>query len=122
MSGKAVINDKMPQFRRSMLNVMDNALREAARDTLINARIRTPYGKTGHLRSESDIKKVGNLKWRVSYYKVYARFQEFGGDSKRRVRRYTTSGTGKAYLKTAGDDAVNRINFTLMKHGRRARP
>ena len=115
------VNDKMPQFRRSAYSVMNDALREGAVDTLIRAKERAPFDKGG-LRSDTELSKPGILKWRVSFWKEYARFQEFGGDSKRRVRNYSTSGTGKRYLKTSGDEQTKKIQLTFKKHGMRARP
>lgn len=115
------INDKLPDFRRSAYRVLDDALREGARDILIKAKTRAPHDKGG-LRSDTEINRIGVLKQRVSFWKEYARFQEFGGDSKKRVRRYTTGGTGKRYLKSSGDEIANKINLIFMKHGRRAKP
>lgn len=114
------VRDKMPSFKRSLYSVMDDAIKEGARDTLINAKTRAPFDKGG-LRSESDLKKVKLLHWRVSFWKEYARFQEFGGDSKRRVRNYSHSGTGKGYLKSSGDEQAKKIKMTLKKHSVRAR-
>jgi hypothetical protein len=61
------------------------------------------------------------LWWRVSFFVVYARFQECGGDNNRRVENYTTSGTGKAFLKKSGDEQVVKIASTMKKHAERAR-
>lgn len=114
------IRDRLPQFKRSLYSVMDDAIKEAARDTLINAKSRAPFEK-GSLRAQSDFKAVKFLLQRVSFSVEYARFQEFGGDSRRRVRNYTTVGTGKAYLKTAGDAQAKKLSYTFRKHARRAR-
>ena len=115
------IDDKLPSFSRSVHTVLDDALREGARDTLRNARTRAPF-KQGQLRSDSDLNQVRRLLWRVSFWKEYARFQEFGGDGNRRVRNYSTSGTGKGYLKTSGDEQAVRIRGVFKKHAMRARP
>jgi hypothetical protein len=115
-----IINDKMPSFTRSLYNVLDDALREGARDTLINAKDKAPFSKGG-LRSESEVKKNTNLSWRISFWIEYARFQEFGGDSKRRVRKYSHSGTGAHFLKNSGDEQATKMNMILRKHSQRAR-
>lgn len=115
-----VVNDKMPQFKRSLYNVLDDAFREAARDTLIKAKDKAPFNKGG-LRGETDISKPGILHYRVSFWKEYARYQEFGGDAKRTVRNYTTAGTGKAYLKTAGDEEEKKLVMIIKKHTPRVR-
>lgn len=115
------VNDKLPSFKRSLYNVLDDAIKEAAKDTLIKARTKAPF-KKGPLRGESDFKPIKPLHQRVSFWMEYARFQEFGGDSKRRVRRYSTSGTGKAYLKNSGDEMVKKLPMIIKKHAVRARP
>ena len=118
--GRVVVIDKLPKFRLSAKKVLGDALREAGTDVLINTKERAPF-KKGGLRGESHVKPIHPLLYRVSFWMEYARFQEFGGDSKRRVRKYTTSGTGKHYLKSSGDEAVDKLNLTFAKHGRRAR-
>lgn len=115
-----VIIDKMPQFKRSLFSVLDDAMKEGARDTLIVARTRAPFDK-GQLRAESDTRRTEPLKWRVSFWKEYARFQEFGGDASKRVRNYGTAGTGAHYLRSAGDEQVKKMNLVIKKHAQRAR-
>ncbi len=114
------INDKLPRFSAEAKAVLDDALKEGAKDGLINAKMKAPFDK-GQLRAESDIKKMGSLTWRISFWKEYARFQEFGGDAKRRVRNYTTAGTGRAFLKKAGDDEAKKIVAKFKKHSSRVR-
>ena len=116
-----IVKDKMPQFKRSLYSVLDDAFREAARDTLIKAKDKAPF-KDGGLRGESDVSKPSNLHYRVSFWVEYARFQEFGGDSKRQVKNYTTGGTGKHFLKNAGDEQAKKLNMVIRKHTQRARP
>lgn len=111
----------MPQFINSVDVVMNDALKEGARDTLIKAKQRAPFDKGG-LRADSDAGIKGKLHWRVSFWKEYARFQEKGGDSKRRVQNYSTPGTGKDFLKKSGDEEAKKINMVFKKHGKRARP
>lgn len=115
-----IINDKLPSFTRSLYNVLDDALREGARDTLISAKNKAPFSK-GNLRAESEVKKNVSLSWRISFWMEYARFQEFGGDSKRRVRKYSHSGTGAHFLKDSGDEQAEKLNMTIRKHAQRAR-
>lgn len=113
--------DKLPSFGRSAARVLDDAIKEGAVDTLVGAKLRAPF-LHGSLRSSSDVKRVRPLLWRVSFWMEYARFQEFGGDGKRRVRRYSTAGTGKGFLKQSGDVQAKKLSQTLAKHGKRARP
>jgi len=115
-----MVIDKMPLFKRNLYSVMDDALKEGARDVLIKAKAKAPYRKGG-LRGDTDITTPKPLSKRISFGIEYARFQEFGGDGKRQVRKYTTSGTGAHYLKTSGDDIGKSLVSTFRKHGIRAR-
>ncbi len=115
-----IIDDKLPRFKQSLYSVLNDAFREAARDGLIKAKDRAPFDKGG-LRSDSEVKSIAPLYWRISFWKEYARFQELGGDSKRRVRRYSTSGTGKGFLKKSGDEQAAKLTLTIRKHTGRAR-
>ena len=112
--------DNLPRFATSVHHVMDDALREASRDGLIKAKELAPF-KKGGLRGNTEAHKVVPLHWRISFWIEYARFQHEGGDSKRRVRKYSTSGTGKKYLKKAGDEQAEKLSYTFRKHGVRAR-
>lgn len=114
------IKNKMPTFERSAFDVLDDALKEGARDGLISAKEHAPFDKGG-LRGNTDITRQGAHGWRISFWIEYARFQEFGGDSKRSVRNYTTGGTGAHYLKNAGDEQVAKLKTLFKKHGGRAR-
>ena len=117
---KVIVIDKLPRFKGSLYNVMDDALNEGARDTLLKAKTKAPV-EHGHLRGASEIKRVGRLKQRISFWIEYARFQEFGGDGKRRVRKYTTAGTGAHYLRNAGDEQARMMPNIIKKHAQRAR-
>lgn len=119
MSVKVV--DKLPSFSRRLSNTMDDALADAASDVLLKARRRAPFLKGG-LRRDSMTKKVSNLKRRISFWIEYARFQEFGGDSRRRIRNYTSPGTGAHYLRDSGHEVAKRMVFYLAKHAKRTRP
>lgn len=112
--------DNLPRFKRNLYSVLDDAFNEAGRDVLIKARTRAPF-QQGPLRSNSDTHKVKPLHQRISFWLEYARFQEFGGDGVRRVRNYSTPGTGKGYLKTSGDEVAKKLNMTFRKHAQRAK-
>jgi len=118
---KVTVIDRMPAFKISANRVLNDALSEGAKEILYNARTRAPY-KKGPLRANSETRQMGILWHRISFWLVYARFQEFGGDGKRVIRNYTTPGTGKGYLKKSGDEVAQRLRNTFRKHGRRARP
>lgn len=114
------IKDNLPSFTKSLFNVFDDAMREVGRDVLINAKTKAPFD-TGQLRADSEVRRISNLHYRVSFWKEYARFQEFGGTTDKKVRNYKTSGTGSGFLKNAGDAGVDKLVSTLRKHAQRAR-
>ena len=118
---KVTVIDRMPQFKRSAYSVLNDALAEGAKEVLINAKTKAPY-KKGPLRSNSDTRQMGILWHRISFWIIYAAFQEFGGDASRTIRNYTTPGTGKHYLKSSGDEVVIKLKTMFKKHGMRARP
>lgn len=114
------VKDRMPQFSRSAKLVLDDALKEGAKDIIVSAKTKAPFQK-GALRRDSDVKKISRLLWRVSFWAEYARYQEFGGDGRRTIRKYSTAGTGKGYLGSSGDEVAGRIVRKFKKHGRRAK-
>lgn len=114
------VNNRLPSFKRSLYGVLADALREAAGDTLRSARTKAPF-KKGQLRVNSEVKQLMPHWQRVSFWIEYARFQEFGGDSKRRLRNYTTSGTGAGFLRGAGDEQLRKARGTFKKHAQRTR-
>lgn len=117
MSVKVV--DNLPQFKKSAERVLNDALREGSTEILEISRNKAPF-KDGGLRRESDKRERSHLNWRISYWVEYARYQEFGGDGKRVVRKYTTPGTGAHYLENAGDKIKAKMDLKFIKHGRRA--
>lgn len=114
------VDNKLPQFARNLGDKLNDAMRESATNILVASKQRAPFDKGG-LRSDTDTKQVGRLHWRVSYWKEYARFQEFGGDGRRVVRNYTTGGTGKKFLSTAGNNEVGNLQNRLRAFGNRAK-
>jgi hypothetical protein len=75
----------------------------------------------GGLRADSETRQIKKMHWRISFWKVYARYQEFGGDSNRTVRKYTTPGTGAHFLRNAGDEQVKKLVSKFKKHGSRVK-
>lgn len=100
------VTNKLPAFAAKSKTMLNEALRTAATDTLISAKSNAPYNKGG-LRANSYSTMERLLHWRVYFTIEYARFQEFGGDANRRVRNYSSPGTGAHFLRDAGE-----------KHGR----
>jgi len=117
----ATIKNDLPKFTRSAVNVLGDAMKEAARDVVIDSRNKAPF-KKGALRNEQDpIRQVSPVHYQINYTEEYSAFQEFGGDGKRVVRKYTTPGTGKHFLKNAGDKQVQLLKMKFKKHATRAR-
>lgn len=118
MSATIFVN-KLPQYKSVLYRVYDDALKETATDVLIEAKMKAPF-KTGHLRAPSEpIKDMGKLRWRVGFDARYAAYQEAGGDGNRVVRKYTTSGTGKHFLKNSGDRNAKLLAGKFKKHSQR---
>jgi hypothetical protein len=113
------IDDRLPMFSNKAKNYLNDALKEGAKDILARSNDLAPY-KDGGLRVNKDANQTGRMQWTVTYWNKYARFQEFGGDGRRVVRHYTTSGTGKGYLKKSGDQVANAMSLIFAKHGGRA--
>ena len=120
MAQSLKIIDKLPIFQQKLIPIMDDATKEGARDTLIKAKTYAPF-KKGGLRGNTEIRHPKMLSYEVYFNQEYARFQEAGGDAKRRVRNYTTGGTGKAYLKRAGDEVFKPLEQKYKKHAWRVR-
>lgn len=114
------VDNRINQFAASAKYEIDNAIRESAVNVLIASKQRAPFDKGG-LRGDTETKRIIPMHWRVSYWKEYARFQEFGGDGRRVVRRYKTSGTGKRYLTTAGNNETSNLIARLKVYAKRAR-
>lgn len=91
----------MVAFIKENANIMDRALNRMAVDIERLSKAQVPLDK-GQLRSSGHFTRTGPLSYQVSYNSEYARFQEFGGDHKRTVKKYTTPGTKKFYLRDPG--------------------
>ena len=114
------INNRLPQFQAKLYLNLDTAVKELAKDILIESQNKAPF-KRGPLRTDSDMKRIGLAHWQVRYHKEYARFQEAGGDGKRVVRKYSTAGTGKGFLENTVNKIFGRAIVTLKKHAGRTR-
>lgn len=95
---KTKIVNKIPSYKVQATASLDTSLGGLARDIQRDAKMQVPV-KGGHLQDSIRAFKITNLHHRVEVKKEYAKFQEFGGDAKRRVRHYTTPGTKSRYLR-----------------------
>lgn len=115
------ITDRMPQFKRSMVQRLDEAIGELANDIHRKASMRYAPFKDGRLRGDSHARKMATLNWRVEFNVEYALAQEQGYAGSKIFRQYTTAGTGKRFLRRAGDEESKKAVLLLKKHGSRAR-
>ena len=93
---------------------MDRALNVMALDTERIAKNTVPVGDTGELKSGGHHIRIGHLNWQVRFGHYgpstpYARYQEFGGDGRRVVRRYSRPGKKAHFLRDAGIKTSNKI-------------
>jgi len=112
-------DDRLPAYKRSMVNHLQTALREMGAETLRDSRRNAPFLK-GALRGNADARFVNPLTMEVSHYVEYAHFQHEGGDKKRRVVNYSHGG-GPKFLENAGKKQQARFESTVKKHLQRAR-
>lgn len=107
------VDDKMDKFISKNDLLMDNALNRMARDIRQVALSTVPY-KDGDLFNSAEDTKKAKLKYWVIFNTEYAAYQERGQrkDGSRIVRRYTTPGTGRDYLKNGGRQiAKDSLNY-----------
>jgi len=105
--GLKVIN-KMTEFARENESAMDRALNKMSIDIERLSKEQVPFGKTGHLKASGRHQRYGKLKYKVEFDREYARFQEFGGDEKRKVIRYSMPGKKAHYLRDPGIEISKR--------------
>lgn len=101
------IVDNIMRFARNNADAMDRALGNMSIDIERLAKMTVPF-KQGPLRSSGHGIRTALLKHKVVFEKEYARFQEFGGDARRRVRHYSRPGSKAHYLKDAGDEVTKK--------------
>jgi hypothetical protein len=120
------LDDRSKEFMFKNRDALHRSLAEMGADGEILAKKGVPV-RDSHLQNSINHVEVSFLNFAISAgghgdstnrkgKKVntadYARFQEFGGDGKRTVRNYSTAGTGKGFLKKAGDTvSKNLINY-----------
>lgn len=120
------ITDNTPRLLTNSQRVANLAVRFAADDVLKFARKKTPYsgsiksqgGKSltggGHLRDDTVI-KVNGGKARIKWGAHYAAIQEDGVTWGKKIKNYTTPGTGAHYAENAIDKVDKNRNYYLKK-------
>lgn len=86
---------------------LDQELGRKAALVEIKAKARVPVDK-GLLQSSGNHRRIRFGRFRIEFNKEYAAYQERGmrRDGTRVVKRYTTPGTGKDYLKSAAAEVI----------------
>lgn len=108
------VNDNTAKFLNQSEKVLDSALSRMSKDMVLITKITIPYLE-GDLQEEVKAVRISSLRHKVEVRKEYAAYQERGQrlDGSRKVRNYTTPGTGKGFLKKAGkkveSDAINYL-------------
>jgi hypothetical protein len=114
---KLTITDNIMKFVIANSGAMDRALNRMAIDIERLSKEQVPVDH-GQLRSAGDHLQLSLLRWVVKYDKVYARYQEFGGDGRRVVRNYSKPGSKAFYLKDPGDTiAQNALSYIKQEAG-----
>lgn len=100
--GNVIIIDNLPKYVKENANALDRALNRMSIDIERLSKSQVPLLK-GQLRASGYHTRRGIMSYSVGYNKVYAAYQEFGGDGRRTIKHYSKAGTGKGYLKDPGD-------------------
>lgn len=110
--GKIVIVDNLKKFVQENSVAMDRALNRMAIDIERLSKEKVPLLQ-GLLRASGYHVRRGVMLYTVGFNKVYAAYQEWGGDGKGKVvRNYSKAGTGKFYLR----DSARKIVEGLMRY------
>jgi len=114
--------DKSNQFVAENRRQMDSALERMATDIQTIGKVKVPL-KSGNLQDQFSTKRLGIMHHQVRVDEDYASYQERGmrKDGSRVVRRYTTPGTGKNFLKGAGQQVAPRAIQYIKQAASRAK-
>jgi len=112
-AGGVRVDSKIPQFRMNTKQAADLMLAKMRNDAFVLSKAKVPV-KEGDLSASGKQEKVKALHHRVSYGESlrdpYAPYQERGSrkDGSHKVKRYTTAGTGKDFLKNAANNVISK--------------
>lgn len=96
------IVDQMKRFIQLNEDAVDRALNRMAIDVERLSKERAPV-LHGQLWASGHHLRKGRLNYVMIFDKEYARYQEFGGDGRRKIKNYTKAGTGAHYLRDSGN-------------------
>lgn len=98
----AIFNNNTLSVLRAYGNMSARAVRSMAEDVVKVSNPKTPHSGTrgGGLRSQRRIEQVTPESYRIHWESPYAEYQNRGSrrDGSRRVRNYTTPGTGAGFV------------------------
>jgi len=114
------VESRIPEFKKITEMKLDKGLSLLAERIETEAKMKAPKSagvqqggrrgtKPGQLKASGKTVRLSQGHYQVRFGDnasgAYARYQEYGGDGRRVVRRYSTPGTGKEYLRGAGENA-----------------
>ena len=111
--GRIKITDNSRAFFSKNQARIDWAFGRMVKDILNLAKAYVPF-KSGDLQKSGQTTRLKALSHKVGFYTNYSAYQERGarGDGTRRVKRYSTPGTGANFLKRGGDKVASQaINY-----------
>jgi hypothetical protein len=104
------IKDNTQNFIEKNSAMLDRMLERMAKDVLNLTKVKIPY-KSGNLQGLITQKRLNLLHHQVRIDESYAAYQERGRryDGSRIVKKYTTPGTGKDFMKKAGQSVARQF-------------
>jgi hypothetical protein len=113
MAGRTRVESKVAQFKRNTSDAVELMLAKMRNDAFVLSQAKVPY-KEGDLSASGKQERRKRHSHRVSYGESLrdprASYQERGRrkDGSHVVRKYTTAGTGKDFLKDAANNVLSR--------------
>lgn len=107
---KTTFHNRFPQFQMKMDKMFDNVLRRMSADIVTEAKLNVPL-KDGRLISSINYRKASQKTYEVYSDTEYSAYQERGmrADGSHVVRRYTTPGTGKHWLRNGAKEVASQV-------------
>lgn len=112
MANRARIVNNLKKFANKSIEGANNALERMCVDIVTLTKGYAPNDGKGFLEASVRYRKEKNLDFRVEAgqegpSKAYTRYQEFGGDGKKKVvKNYTKAGSGKGFVRRAGSEVT----------------
>jgi len=116
MRAKVTVDDNSKAFIRRNLNMLDRVAARGVQDIAMLTSGRIPR-KSGNLMDRIETKKVDDGHHQVVIDEDYAAYQERGmrADGSRKVRKYTSAGTGPHALEKSGNQIASKLLAYIKK-------